>query len=177
MAEVVVTHDPRDHMSPEPPSPSWRLFQDMMKARAAGMDLEGCAIVEEERDLRFDECEVHGVVEREVSPLCSVCGSRDCDHVNPVPGCVRVEEERDAFVEVVSTPEGEPSLWKVSFDAFGFAVIIEEEWDVGIQELRGYRADVVQCPDPYAEMDAGWLEWSLVDTKGAVAVEGEYDQE
>jgi hypothetical protein len=50
VAEVAVMYDPRYHMSPEPPSPSWRRLQDMMKARAAGMEVEGCVVVTEEWD-------------------------------------------------------------------------------------------------------------------------------
>lgn len=130
-------------MSTPAPTGSWRRFQDLMKAKAAGMDLEGCVIVTEERDLRFSGCEVRGVVLTELRPLCAVCGLRDCDHVNPVPGCVRVEAE----------------------------------YDIEPYTLRGYRADVVRVPDPYAEMDAGWLEWELIgDLRGAVGIEEEWDE-
>jgi len=47
-----MTYDPREHVSPVPPAPSWRRFMDMMKARAAGIHLEGCVIIEEEREVK-----------------------------------------------------------------------------------------------------------------------------
>lgn len=102
------------------PSRKIQRFEEVWRLREHHMLIEGCVVIEDEWDsyrevigkatynpFALDKVDLDTpgfaiVIEDEWDYMklhCAICGSPDCEHIHPVPGCVRITEERDGIEE------------------------------------------------------------------------------